>query len=440
MTGNLARYFMLGLTALCLSCLTAHGITVVPTGLAPGDQYRLAVVAQTGDPGTDHIEDYNMAMQLFADGVAELAVLGRDLEGNLVRLGIEDEIVVFAATDSYENPANIRPCRIKGNFWSGLYEYDERNLYLPLADVQRFMGKDEPPEVTSINIRLDSFENAPLVRAMLLGILTADEIQEGLELVRPLLGSGEKAALADLEGQVRQLRREGARAFAEGDWHVVAWSGRAQLALAELVARAIKVAGGGRGSRGAAEKLQAFQEGLEARVKNSIGPHFRISTWEDKRRTFLRAVQLERRIMGVILFFVILVAGFLILSILHTTVIAKTRDIGILKSIGGSVGGIMSIFLLNGLLMGVIGSALGVVGGFLITRNINEIEGFLDRLFGFRVFPSDIYYLDKLPVDKDPFWSTVAICATAIVVSFLASAYPAWKASRMDPVEALRYE
>jgi len=88
----------------------------------------------------------------------------------------------------------------------------------------------------------------------------------------------------------------------------------------------------------------------------------------------------------------------------------------------------------------VTGSTLGVIGGLLITQNINALEAFLDRMLGFSVFPADIYYLDKLPVDQDPFWSTVAICASAIVVSFLASAYPAWKASRLDPVEALRHE
>ena len=144
--------------------------------------------------------------------------------------------------------------------------------------------------------------------------------------------------------------------------------------------------------------------------------------------------------MSIILFFVMVIAGFLVLSILHTTVVAKTRDIGILKAIGGSVGGIMSIFLINGLLIGVIGSAIGTGAGLLITRNINAIENFLNRTLHFQVFPSDIYYLDKLPVDQDPFWSTLTISVVAILISFAASAFPAWQASRMDPVEALRHE
>ena len=100
----------------------------------------------------------------------------------------------------------------------------------------------------------------------------------------------------------------------------------------------------------------------------------------------------------------------------------------------------MSIFLLNGLLMGVLGSALGAAGGMLITGNINAIEAFLHRLFGFSLFPADIYYLDRIPVDKHPWPSVLVICAMAIAVSFAASSYPAWKAARMDPVEALRYE
>jgi len=394
--------------------------------------------AEAACPEWGAVEDPKRESPAFPG--AELIVLGRDEEGNSVTLPRDKPLGVFVITGSYEDPVVLRRCRIQGTFRSGLYDYDLRYLYLPLADAQFVLDKDDPPEITSINIRLDSFDNAPLVRAMLLGILTPEEMAEGLVLIRPYLRESDEKAAAYLEAQVDLLRRRAAGWFAEGNPRVVNVSSATQNLLAALMAEVVGRLGDDKSKEKNAKAIRAFREKLISRVRNGVCRQFQVSTWEDKRRTFLRAIWLERRIMGIILFFVTLVAGFLVLSILHTTVVAKTKDIGILKSIGGSVGGIMSIFLLNGLLIGVIGAALGTAGGLLITKNINEIEGFLNRTLNFKVFPTEIYYLDKLPVDKDPFLSTVAISVTAIVMSFLASAYPAWKASRMDPVEALRHE
>ena len=368
---------------------------------------------------------------------AELAVIGRDSAGKAVAVGVGERMVVFAPTGLFDRPA-IRRCRIKGKFRSGLYDYDLRTIYLPLADVQRFM--DKPGRVTSINIRLDSFDNAPTVRAVLLGILTPDELDEGLALLRPVLRPEDDAVFRDIIAQVHTLHAQSAAWFAEGDPQVIRRTVKAERDLFSLLAASVPRHRDATQASSHIAKLIAFQKRALDRQKNAIGPDFRVSTWEDKRRTFLRAVWLERRIMGFILFFVMLIAAFLILSILHTTVVAKTRDIGTLKAIGASTGGIMFIFLLNGLFIGIVGSFLGTGGGILITRNINKIERFLHRLFGFSLFPANVYYLDRVPVDRDPLWSTVCICLTAIVMSFLASAYPAWKASRMDPVEALRHE
>jgi ABC-type lipoprotein release transport system permease subunit len=365
----------------------------------------------------------------------ELVVLGKYPSGREASLDLGEEVTLIAASDVFER--TFRRCRIVGKFRSGMSEYDLRNIYLPLADVQEFM--QQPNQVTGINIRLDSFDHAPEVCAALLGILTPEEMAEGLDLVRPLLRKQNPAALNSLEGQFRQLRLNLPKWLAERNPLAVESSQDMDEELERVTANALHSAGDSV-PRETLERMVNFQKKVIARANDAIGEDFRVSTWEDKRLTFLRAVALEREVMALILFFVGLIAGFLILSLLHTTVISKTRDIGTLKSIGGSVHGIMSIFLLNGLLMGLIGSALGTAGGFLITKNINAIESFLERIVGFSLFPSDIYYLDRIPVDQHPWPNILVICVLAVTVSLAASILPAWKAARMDAVEALRYE
>ena len=367
---------------------------------------------------------------------SELLVLGQSRDGKLVSLNIGDEVVVVSATDVFDGRV-IRRCRIAGAYRSGLHDYDARTICLPLEDVQKFMGR--PGHVTSLNVRLDSFANAPKVRALLMGILTSDELGRGIEMLRGIVG-GADADLRRMETRLRELRAQEGNWWATGDFTVVVATAEIETALFRKIGAILRGEAGVKPSAADLEKMRAFQKAGMEREQGGIARKFRISTWEDKRRTFLRAVWIERRIMGFILFFVILIAGFLILSILHTTVLSKTKDIGILKSIGGSVGGIMSIFMLNGLLMSTVGAAIGAGIGLLIIKNINAIQDFLERLAGFSLFPKDVYYLDRLPVDKDPAMSILTICVISILVSLIASAYPAWKASRMDAVEALRYE
>ena len=128
----------------------------------------------------------------------------------------------------------------------------------------------------------------------------------------------------------------------------------------------------------------------------------KVSTWEEKQGPLLEAIKVEKGILNVLLFLIIAVAGFGILAIFAMIVVEKTRDIGILKALGASNGGVMKIFLGYGLLLGLVGAGLGTSLGLLITVFINEIEKFLGRITGQDIFPRDVYYFDKIPTYIQP--------------------------------------
>lgn len=167
--------------------------------------------------------------------------------------------------------------------------------------------------------------------------------------------------------------------------------------------------------------------------------YYAVETWRDNQGPLLAAVNMETAILNVLLFLIICVAGFGILAIFFMIVVEKTRDIGILKALGASRTGVMSIFLGYGILLGLVGAGAGLGLGLLFVHHINEIADLLGRVTGHRVFDPDIYYFYKIPTILDVF--TVGwIISGAVLIAVVASILPALRAARLHPVEALRYE
>ena len=189
-------------------------------------------------------------------------------------------------------------------------------------------------------------------------------------------------------------------------------------------------------------KLKPGVDGEKVRdkLRDALDPRMCVvETWRDRQGALLAAVQMETRILNLLLFLIIAVAGFGILAIFYMIVVEKTRDIGILKSLGASGGGVMGIFLAYGLSLGLVGSGVGMVAGLLFVRYINEIANGLAWLTGHPVFDPSIYYFYKIPAVVVP--QTLAwIVIGALCISVVASILPARRAARLHPVEALRYE
>jgi lipoprotein-releasing system permease protein len=174
-------------------------------------------------------------------------------------------------------------------------------------------------------------------------------------------------------------------------------------------------------------------------LQENLGFPYYARDWMRMNKNLFSALRLEKIVMFIILILIILVAAFNIVSTLFMVVMEKTKEIAILKSMGASRTSIMKIFSLQGLIIGVTGTFIGCVGGFTIVPNLNEIVGFIESIFGITAFPSDVYYLDKLPSEIQ-YLDSFLIIIFSILICFLASLYPAWRASRMDPVDGLRYE
>jgi len=167
--------------------------------------------------------------------------------------------------------------------------------------------------------------------------------------------------------------------------------------------------------------------------------YVQVNSWRDTQGPLLAAVQLETTILNILLFMIIAVAGFGILATFFMIVVEKTRDIGVLKSLGAPGTGIASIFLGYGVLLGTVGSGVGVICGLLFVWKINEIARVLEWITGREVFDPTVYYFDSIPTIVHPLM-LVWVSIGSVIIAVLASVLPSIRAARMHPVEALRYE
>jgi lipoprotein-releasing system permease protein len=174
-------------------------------------------------------------------------------------------------------------------------------------------------------------------------------------------------------------------------------------------------------------------------IQRKMGFPFWPRDWMDMNRNLLAALRLEKIAMFIILVLIVLVAAFNIISTLIMVVMEKNRDIAILKAMGAPPKGILKIFVIEGFVIGVVGTLLGTILGLGAAFNLEKITGWVEALFGFKLLSSDVYYIDKLPSQVNPLDVTL-IVVTAILISLVAGLYPSWRASKLEPAEALRYE
>ena len=175
-----------------------------------------------------------------------------------------------------------------------------------------------------------------------------------------------------------------------------------------------------------------------ARQLAGSGPYL-ISDWTEQHANFFRAVQMEKRVMFVILTLIVAVAAFNIVSTLVMAVTDKRADIAILRTLGASPGSIMKIFIVQGALIGVVGTLIGALGGVLLALNIDVVVPAIEHAFGIQFLAKEVYYISDLP--SQLLWGDVAtVTLVSLLLSLLATLYPSWRASRINTAEALRYE
>ncbi|MFK3664962.1 lipoprotein-releasing ABC transporter permease subunit [Ochrobactrum teleogrylli] len=196
---------------------------------------------------------------------------------------------------------------------------------------------------------------------------------------------------------------------------------------------------------GKVQSLEIFVENpdkvdaMRAPVEEAAGRQLTLVDWRQRNQTFFSALEVERNVMFMILTLIVLVAALNIISGLIMLVKDKGHDIAILRTMGATRGAVMRIFLMTGAAIGVTGTVAGVVLGVVVCLNVERLREFFSWLSGTTLFNPELYFLSQLPAKMDP-GETISVIAMALVLSFIATIFPAWRAAKLDPVEALRYE
>jgi lipoprotein-releasing system permease protein len=180
-------------------------------------------------------------------------------------------------------------------------------------------------------------------------------------------------------------------------------------------------------------------DAVRGRIDAALTRPMIMTDWRERNRTFFDALNVERNVMFIILTLIVLVAALNIVSGLIMLVKDKGHDIAVLRTMGATRGGIMRIFLITGAAIGVVGTFAGFLLGLLLAANIETIRQILNRLMHANLFPAELYFLSRLPSVVDPF-DVLMVVGMTLTLSILATIYPSWRAAKLDPVEALRYE
>ncbi|HEU0117371.1 MAG TPA: lipoprotein-releasing ABC transporter permease subunit, partial [Alphaproteobacteria bacterium] len=187
------------------------------------------------------------------------------------------------------------------------------------------------------------------------------------------------------------------------------------------------------------QHMQDVRSKIVSAISSTSPAGFRMLDWQQNNSSFFNALQVERNVMFLILTMIILVAAFNIISSLIMLVKDKGRDIAILRTMGATRGMVMRIFFLNGASIGVIGTFFGFVLGLFIASHIENLRQIVQKISGTDPFAPEVYFLTHMPSVVDP-GEVLQVVVMALVLSFLATLYPSWRAAKLDPVEALRYE
>jgi lipoprotein-releasing system permease protein len=174
-------------------------------------------------------------------------------------------------------------------------------------------------------------------------------------------------------------------------------------------------------------------------IERKLGFPYWARNWMEMNKNLFSALRLEKRVMFIILSLIVLVAAFNIITTLIMVVMEKSKDIAILKTMGATANSIMKIFILQGVIIGAIGTLLGSIGGVVIALNLSRISVVVENLLGIKILPGDVYYLNELPSRINYSDVSIIIMGT-LLICFLSTIYPSWRASKLDPAEALRYE